>query len=108
MSILSREDFFARLQERLAEDTSDDGISFLEDMTDTYNDMENRAKGDGTDWEKKYKELDESWKKRYRHRFFSGGDRGVPESVTTVEETEEYNPDEVTVEDLFVEKKEEK
>lgn len=106
MAILDREGYFARLQERLAEDTSDEGISFLEDMTDTYNDMEKRVNGDGVDWEKKYKELDESWKKRYRHRFFSGGDRGVPESVTAVDETEEYRPDEVTVEDLFTEKEE--
>lgn len=106
MAILSREEYFARLQELLAEDTSDEGISFLEDMTDTYNDMESRVNGDGIDWEKKYRELDESWKKRYRHRFFSGGDRGVPESVVTVDETEEYNPDEVTVEDLFSEKEE--
>ena len=106
MAILSREQFFARLQERLGNDTTDEGISFLEDMTDTYNYMESSSKGDGIDWEKKYRELDESWKKRYRHRFFSGGDRGVPESVATVDETEEYNPDEITVEDLFSEKEE--
>lgn len=104
MAILSRDDFFARLHERLADDTSDESISFLEDMTDTYNDLERRSKGDGVDWEKKYHDLDESWKKRYRHRFFTGGDTGVPESnKDTIED--EYNAETVTVDDLFAEKK---
>lgn len=105
MAILTRDEYFARLHDRLGEDTSDDGISFLEDMTDTYNDMETRASGDGVNWEQKYKELDESWKKRYRHRFFSGGDRGIPDSVAS-DEKEEYNPEEITVNDLFVKKEE--
>lgn len=106
MAVLTRDEYFARLQGRLAEDTSDDGIAFLEDMTDTYNDLESRANGDGVDWERKYRELDESWKKRYRHRFFSGGDTGTPNSGTIVDETKEYDPDEVKVEDLFSEKEE--
>ena len=54
MAILSKDDYFSRLHERLAEDTSDDAVKFLEDMTDTYNDLDSRASGDGTDWEKKY------------------------------------------------------
>lgn len=106
MAILSREQYFARLQERLGNDTTDEGISFLEDMTDTYNDMEGRSKGDGIDWEKKYHELDESWKTRYRHRFFSGGDSAIPSTLTKETEVEEYNPDSVTVEDLFTKKEE--
>ena len=106
MAILNREEFFAKLQGYIGEDKSDSGIAFLEDMTDTYNDMENRVKGDGENWEQKYKDLDESWRNRYRHRFFAGDVRGVPESVTKVDETEQYDPDEIKVEDLFTEKEE--
>lgn len=101
MAILKREEFFSRLDERLRGDTSDEGIAFLEDMTDTYNDLERRASGDGVDWETKYKELDESWKKRYRHRFFSGGNS---ETVIVDEEKEEYEPEEIKIDDLFNEK----
>ena len=104
MAILNRDEYFAKLHSRLAEDTSDEGIAFLEDMTDTYNDMENRAKGDGTDWEKKYRELDESWKKRYRHRFFNGSDGGNPNENQRTED-DGYNAEEITVEDLFKEDK---
>lgn len=102
MSVLNREEFFARLESRLANDTTDEGISFLEDMTDTYNDLERRANGDGVDWEKKYKELDESWKKRYRHRFFSGGGSlEMNDSETST--IDEKSADEIEVEDLFKE-----
>ena len=31
------------------------------------------ARQDVTDWEGKYKELDESWRKKYTERFFEGG-----------------------------------
>lgn len=105
MSVLNREEFFARLNERLANDTSDDGISFLEDMTDTYNDLEHKANGDGVDWEKKCREIDEGWKKRYRHRFFSGGSDFIADSGTDKED--DYSPEDVKIDDLF-NKKEDK
>lgn len=105
MAVLNREEFFARLDTRLANDTSDEGIAFLEDMTDTYNDLERKASGDGVDWESKYKALDESWKKRYRHRFFSGGaSEMTSEGETSV--VDDYSPEDVKVDDLFTEKEE--
>lgn len=104
MSVLNREEFFARLDARLASDTSDEGIAFLEDMTDTYNDLERRATGDGVDWESRYKELDDSWKKRYRHRFFSSG--GEMCATDEVVESDGYSPEDVSVDDLFTKKEE--
>ena len=108
MAVLKREEYFAKLQGILANNNSDEAISTLEDMTDTYNDLETRANGTSdSEWQRKYQELDEMWKKRYTHRFFNGDNKGIPESVTEVNETEEYSPDEITVETLF-EKKEDK
>ena len=104
MAVLSRDEYFARIQERLAEDTSDEGIAFLEDMTDTYNDMENRANGDGVNWEQRYKDLDESWKNKYRHRFFSGGNTAVPDCGGIDNGSDERDPNDITVEDLFTQK----
>ena len=103
MSVLNRDDYFARLESRLAGDASDEAISFLEDMTDTYNDLETRANGDGVDWEQRYKDNDAMWKARYQNRFFNGGDRAKPVSGCASSESEEdaYNPDEVTVDTLF-------
>ena len=104
MAVLSRDEYFARLNDRVGTDTSEESITFLEDMTDTYNDMENRVNGDGVDWEQRYHELDESWKARYQHRFFNGGDRGVPNDMcggSAEDESDEYNPNNVTVDNLF-------
>ena len=47
MAMLDREKFFERIKERLGEDDSDEALSFLEDVTDTYDDLERRAAGDG-------------------------------------------------------------
>lgn len=108
MAILSRDDYFTRLHDRLGDDTSDDGIAFLEDMTDTYNDLETRVKkGDSEDWERKYRELDESWKKRYRHRFFNTDNTFVPDDGRDNDD-DEVSAEDITVEDLFTSKKEEK
>lgn len=103
MAILKREDFFSRLHDRMGDDTSDEAISFLEDMTDTYDDMEKRANGDGINWEQKYKDLDETWKKRYSHRFFSGKSSDyVPDDNN---ENNETNEEDITIDELFSEKK---
>ena len=101
MPVLSRDDFFARLHERLGDDTSDASISFLEDMTDTYNELEKRSNGDGINWEQRYHDLDESWKKRYRHRFFTGGDSCVPAGCEKSDASESNNAETITVDDLF-------
>lgn len=104
MPVLDRESFFNRVHIVIGNDTSDESISFLEDMTDTYNDLEKKTKNNGEDWEKKYKELDESWKAKYRHRFLnSDGGEYYPERKEEKEEVKE-----VTIEDLFTNKKEEK
>ncbi len=72
MSVLEREKFFEAVQNRIGEDTSDEAIAFIEDMTDTYNDLEARAAGDGVDWKQRYDELDENWKKNMLTGFSPG------------------------------------
>ena len=101
MSILPRDEFFTRIQERLGDDTSEESIAFLEDMTDTYNDLEKKANGDGTDWEKKYRENDEAWKKKYKSRFFHGGNSSSPSNPTPQDDPDEYDPENVSINDLF-------
>lgn len=103
MAVLSREEYFNRLHEHLGTDSSDESIAFLEDMTDTYNDMESRRNNDGEDWEQKYHDLDKAWQKRYSNRFFNGGDGCVPntDKGTTGDEQDNYNPSDVQVADLF-------
>lgn len=94
MAILNREEFFSRLNAQIGNSTEQESIEFLEDMTDTYNDLSERANGDGIDWKQKYHELDSSWKKKYQHRFFTGHSNSCGGS-----EEEEKEP--IGYDDLF-------
>ena len=99
MSVLNHDEIFDALNARVGEDSSPEAIKFIEDMTDTISDLEQRANGDGINWEERYYQLDESWKQKYKERFFSGGTHIIPE--TNTEEQKAKNPTEITVEDLF-------
>lgn len=101
VAVLKKEEFFERLKGRVGDDSSDDAINFLEDMTDTYNDLEQKSMNNNNeDWEKKYRENDAAWKKRYTNRFFNGSpsyntDREIDEKE------DEYDPNSVTIDKLF-------
>lgn len=72
MAVLDRDKFFERIRERLGEDDSEEALSYLEDMTDTWDYLEAGARREGQeDWEEKYNNLDAEWRKRYRDRFFN-------------------------------------
>lgn len=70
MAVKTREEILEELKVRVGEQTDDDTISFLEDVTDTLSDLETKAKGDGTDWKTKYEENDAEWRKKYTDRFY--------------------------------------
>lgn len=97
MAVLSRDEYFNRLMDRVGTDTSDDAIKFIEDFTDTYNSI-TAGGGSTDDWEKKYKELDEAWRRRYTARFFSGDVFDVPD---TEEKKVEITEETIKPEDLF-------
>ena len=103
MAILDKDTYFNKLHERIGNDTSEEALTFLEDMTDTYNDMANRANGDGVDWKSKYNELDKTWREKYRHRFLNS-DGGNPNPIPQSEVEKEYNPESITFDDLFKQK----
>lgn len=89
MAVRSKEELLEIIKDRIGEDTSDEAISFIEDVTDTLNDFETRA---GEDWEEKYRQLDEEWRIKYKERFFN-----------TENEEEEEKKEVLTFNDLFKE-----
>ena len=105
MPILNRDAFFAKLQKAVGNDTSEESLSLIEDMTDTYNDLEERANNAGNDWEKKYHDLNHSWQEKYKARFFStGGKCNTPTIIyrdRAVDEEEAPDPADVRIDDLF-------
>lgn len=79
MSVKTREEILAEVKARVGEQTDDETIAFLEDVSDTFSDLETKAKGDGTDWKAKYEENDAEWRKKYTERFYSSDPYPYPE-----------------------------
>ena len=68
MAVKTRDEIMEAIKKRIGEDTSDEAISLLEDVTDTFADYEIKV-ADKTDWKTKYDEMDASWRKKYMERF---------------------------------------
>ena len=73
MAVRTKEEILTSIRSRFGDDTSDDTLALVEDITDTLTDFENKANNDNTNWKKKYEDNDEAWRKKYRDRFFSDG-----------------------------------
>lgn len=101
MAVRTITEILESVQTRLGEDTSDEAIAFVEDITDTLNDFESKTK-DEADWKKRYEENDASWRKKYKDRFFGKGKPTEEEIEDDFEDNEEGEEKTVkTFEDLF-------
>lgn len=76
MAIRTREEILESIRNIVGDRTDDNTLQVLEDVTDTFTDFENKT-ANQTDWEAKYKENDEGWRKKYAERFYTG-DPSVP------------------------------
>lgn len=95
--IKSKDEILTLIKERIGEDTSDEAIQIVEDVTDTLNDYETRV-ADSGDWKARYEQNDAEWRKKYRDRFFEGEAPKEKESEDETEEVKSYS-----YEDLFKE-----
>lgn len=93
MSVLSREDLIKKVTEFLGETPTDEGVSLLEDVTDTLNSTDDS----GTEWKQKYEENDKMWRKKYIDRFNGKTD---PEDDPNKDDPEDNNKN-LTFDSLF-------
>lgn len=104
MAVKTRDEILAAIRSHLGDDTSDEALTIIEDIDDTFKDYETRA---GEDWKSKYGELDAQWRKRYRDRFFQKADNEetTPEDVKDDNEEDLKEESEVkSFDELFEEK----
>lgn len=87
MAVRTREEILESVRVRVGEQTDDETIAFIEDISDTLTDLETRANGDGTDWKAKYEENDTEWRKKYTERFYSSEPEANPELPKTDDTT---------------------
>lgn len=97
MSIKTKDEILSTIKTLLKDDTSDEAISVLEDVTDTFDDLQSKVQGDGTDWEQKYNDLDKEWRQKYRDRFFNHSADDPEDDIETPDEPVEK----VKFEELF-------
>lgn len=96
MAIRTKDEILESFKGIIGESTDDNTIAFLEDVTDTFSDLETRANGDGVDWKSMYEENDKEWRNKYTERFFSSEPKNEPENK---EPEEPEKP--MTFDDLF-------
>lgn len=97
MAIKSKEEILEQINARIGEDNSDEAIAIIEDITDTLDDFEARANGDGVDWKSMYEENDKEWRNKYKERFFNA----EPNEDNNLDETEPDNAKPKSYADLF-------
>lgn len=97
MAVLGRDDFFKSLSGIIGDDTSEKSVTFIEDMTDTYNDFEKRIKtSNSAEFEKRFNDMNEAWRKRYMSRFLSGGESFENSQAKISDDSKD-----ITINDLF-------
>lgn len=69
--VRNKEEILEQVKTIIGDDTSDNTLNLLSDISDTIDDLTAKSEGDGEDWKKKYKENDAQWRQKYKDRFFS-------------------------------------
>lgn len=91
-----------QIKTKFADDTSDETLSFIEDVSDTLNEKDSLA-GASEEWKKKFEDNDKQWREKYKSRFFSSTDKGASDPSTDIEDIEkpEEPPKPLEYDDLF-------
>ena len=96
MAIRTRDEIMSQLQTIIGEDTSDETLAFVQDVSDTLGNDNSATRI--TELETKLEEQDKEWRKKYRDAFFTG----KPDDNFKDEDEEEKIPK--RFEDLFTTK----
>ena len=102
MSILSRDEMLNRVRSLIGEDNSDESLSLIEDINDTFaedNQQEiERLRAETTRLTEENKRIDNDWREKYKSRFFDG-------EIKPPKKEDEFDdkPKRLSYEDLFKE-----
>lgn len=90
MAIVTKDVLIEKLNKIIGEDTSDESLSLLEDVSDTFDSL-----SDGENWRARYEENDSEWRKKYKERFEQ------PQEERKKETLEQREEEKTTFEELF-------
>lgn len=89
MAIRTKEEILESIRTRIGDDTSDEALALVEDVSDT---MDSLSNAESEDWKSKYEENDAAWRQKYRDRFYNTGkededkDDDTPRQIRTFED----------------------
>ena len=92
--VKTKDELLNAIKEKFGDDTSDETISLIEDISDTMSDYETRV-ADTTNWKNMYEENDKNWRNKYKERFFNSDGQHENEHEDNEDKTIK------TFEDLF-------
>lgn len=92
MAVKTKEELLTAIRAKVGEDSGDETLALIEDISDTIDSMNNNDK---ENWKQKYEDNDAAWRQKYRDRFF-----GTTGDDDDVEEPEEKA---LTYDELFKE-----
>ena len=98
MAVRSKAEILDLIRARVGDDTSDEALTIIEDITDTLDDYDARIAESG-DWQRRYEVNDAVWRQRYRDRFFGSGNEDLIDDDPEDPEDEPEKPQ--SFDDLF-------
>lgn len=106
--IKTYEEIMESIKQRLGDDSSDEALTFIEDISDTLKAGQTDKTSEAEDWKKKYEDNDKMWREKYRDRFFNAeADKDFKATEPKTETPPENDEPELatTFDQLFGEKK---
>lgn len=95
--VKTKEEILSSLKVILGDNTSDEAISLLEDISDSMSNDTSALSNEVEEWKTKYSELDTTWRNKYRDRFYSG----TEDDDTDLKD--DFEPKSLSYENLFTE-----
>ena len=96
MSVLSAEDFAARLTQFVGDNTSEEAMNFMADSLDTVKALYEKQGISEETVKQKLAENNEQWRKRFMNRFYQGVS-GVPGDISPTNDKPEPAPTAETI-----------
>ena len=98
MAVKTKDELMASIKAKFGEDTSDETIALLEDISDTLD-----TTNDSVDWKSKYEENDKKWREKYTSRFFDSPAPAPKDSEAKDDKPteEEEKAESIKIDDLF-------
>lgn len=100
--IKTKAEILEQIKTKFGEDSSDETLSFIEDVSDTLSDLESKSNGE-QEWQKKYEDNDKMWREKYKARFFEADNSGASDPLDDGDENDSDNepPKPLTFDELF-------